>query len=153
MMRRTSFRLSALILATLFFVSTTKEALGLDCAHHDLTAAANLATAEHGGAHSGGYGSTAEPTPARSDYAPEVLHALGDRAELDEDEPTGSAGVCFCIGDCNGTSSVPPPSAITARLQAVATTIARAPGPELEANLPGPIPYLFPPATAPPHES
>jgi hypothetical protein len=153
MMRRTSFRLSALLLATLFFVSTTKEALGLDCAHHDITAAASALSADHGGAHSGGYGSTAELTPAISDHAPEVLHALGDRAELEEDDPTDYTGVCLCIGDCNGTSSVPPPAAITARLQAVATTIARVPGPELEANLPGPIPYLFPPATAPPHES
>jgi hypothetical protein len=82
-------------------------------------------------------------------------HELGpstEQAQLlaDADSTPASAEVCTCLGNCNGTPSTPPPGKITAPLQAPGTTVTTSLGPELEADLPGPVPYLLPLANAPP---
>jgi hypothetical protein len=154
-MRRISFRLSALLLATLFFVSTAKEAFGLGCPHHEpLLGDATAASSHTESSHTESSHAASQLAPrhglaastATSDAVPQ-LHTDEAAAAAD---PAGHDQVCTCLGDCNGTSGTPPPSLTSARLQVPETATTGLLSPEPEANIPGPVPYLFPPATAPP---
>jgi hypothetical protein len=143
MMRRTSFRLSALLLATLFLLTATKEALGLGCPHHELSPSD---TAAHSLSHDLPHAHPSNWIDGESSthyglHDSSATAAAGNSAD--------HQGVCTCIGNCNGTPGTPPPGAPIARFQAF-ESITRSLGPEPEANLPGPTPYLLPFANAPP---
>jgi hypothetical protein len=129
MPQRTTTRLTAILLATLFLVSATKEALGLGCPHH-------------------------EPAPAASDAAaataPDGGHQTLEHHTPDHHTPDHHAP-CTCIGHCCGAASAALASLGATRLP---TQPAPSAGPftaEPEADLPGPDPFTLPLANAPPH--
>lgn len=146
MMSRTSIRLISIILAALFFASTTKEALGLDCPHHEFVgavAATDLsAISDHAGLHAVDPDSAARSgSHFHLPGAKGVDHAAdghGDEADL-----------CHCVGDCNGPVTTPPPAAAPVQLVDF-VTCGEVLIPATDAEFNAPVPYLLPFANAPP---
>jgi hypothetical protein len=161
MLQRITFRLTALVLATLLFGSTAKEALGLGCPHHELPpAGAAAAVVPHGQGHGQGHlpdhfqdhqiTPSGTPVVAPFDGAsadPSSAEAATDAAATlppDHDTP------CTCLGHCCGA-----PATALASDGAAPLLVATAPGaaplaPESEVNLPGPAPFTLHLANAPP---
>lgn len=133
-MQRNSSRIVAIILAALFLVTNTRDAIGLGCPHHELVPSTPDYLAD-----------------VRHPEAPAQLAAFGAHDHLAEAGPTPDHREhhCTCIGNCNGTAGTPPPSSMDERLLVLAITSVPLP-PDGEHHLPGPIPYLLPLANAPP---
>lgn len=145
-MSRTSIRLTALFLAVLFFATSAKEALGLGCPHHDL-APPGATTETPGAPHTAEHSDTTVPGGSHTRHS---YHYPGaQHIDLTADHPDPDSGPCTCLGNCNGATTTPPPSADSVRLIAFATEFT-AVVPETGAELTAPTPYLLPFATAPP---
>jgi|GEM_PF-2522787 len=146
-MPRRQIRLTALILAVLFFATSAKEVFGVACPHHDL-AIPGATSEKHGVAHAEYHPAEAVPGGGHGHHS--HGHA-SDHQEIDPaaDQPETHAGVCTCLDDCNGTAVTEPPSAASQRLIALATRAVAA-VPVTGAEFTTPIPYLLPFATAPP---
>lgn len=155
MLQRITFRLTALVLATLLFGSTAKEALGLGCPHHELPpAGAAAAVVPHGQHYAPGHGPAHSPNhqiapfdAASADQSSAAADTATDAAATlppDHDTP------CTCLGHCCGA-----PVTAFASGDAALLLTATAPGvdplaPESEVDLPGPAPFTLHLANAPP---
>lgn len=165
MLQRITFRLTALVLATLLFGSTAKEALGLGCPHHELPpAGAAAAVVPHGQGHGQRHlpdhfqdhqitpsgtpvvapfdGASADPSSAEA--ATEAATDAAATLPPDHDTP------CTCLGHCCGA-----PVTAFASGDAALLLTATAPGvdplaSESEVDLPGPAPFTLHLANAPP---
>lgn len=143
-MRRTSLRVSALLLTVLFLATAARDALGVGgCPHHDGTLTGAL-HAPDAFAHIG-------HSPGAAAHHPAVHAVAGSDTSLREGgTPADHGDVCTCIGTCHLAASAPLPGASIVAWQPVEPATAEVATPESRLALPGPAPFLLPYATAPP---